>query len=460
MNVCFTNKFNARTLQKVRSSGGFFRIFSVFSRCKFVCGQTLAKRVVDKLGKETILSGQVPGKNSVEQERSAISELIAKLRILKDGRAVSSEERAITGLLRGLKVWSPKKTTVIGIEYGSDSPEVAQMVVTEVIDAFKFEHARVNRTAGSYEFLREQALLLEKKLLEAQNAMRDAKNETGLVSIEGHKQLLQDELALLETQFINANSDLSGSRARLFSLEKATVLLPERQETEGVVVANDATSRMRDALYEVQLRERELATKYKEEHPMLKRAQEQSRQAQEIYDAQAMEREQTTTGMNPARQQLEVVVLTERANFESLQARCKSLNEQREAAVLRMQALNNDEVQLTELQRNVEHAESNFPNYAERMEISWLDQQLENERISNVNIIQPASFIEKPASPNRLLLLVLGLVFASCGSIGVMMLAEFAAPMVKSDQEYPEVFLPRSSLSTASSWFKESALHS
>lgn len=271
---------------------------------------------------------------------------------------------------------------------------------------------------------------------------------------------MHDELALLETQFINANSELSGSRARLLSLEKATVLLPERQETDGVVVANDATNRMRDALYEVQLRERELATKYKEEHPMLKRAQEQSRQAQEIYDAQAMEREQTTTGMNPARQQLEVVVLTERANFESLQARCKSLNEQREAAVLRMQALNNDEVQLTELQRNVEHAESNFRNYSERVEIARLDQQLENERISNVNIIQPASFIEKPASPNRLLLLVLGLVFASCGSIGVMMLAEFAAPMVKSDQEYPEVFLPRSSLSTASSWFKESALHS
>ncbi len=420
----------------------------------------LAERVVDKLGEEAILTGRPPDENSVKKQRSAFSELMAKLRVLKDGRAVSIKERAITSLLRGLKVWSPKKTTVIGIEYSSESPEVAQMVVTEVIDAFKSEHARVNRTEGSYEFLREQAELLEKKLLESQNAMRDAKNKTGLVSIEGHKQLLQDELSLLETQLINANSDLSGSRARLLSLERASTVLPERQETEGVIVADDATSRMREALYEVQLRERELATKYNEGHPTLKRAQEQSRQAQEIYDAQSREREQTTTGMNPARQQIELAVLTERANFESLQAKCDSLNEQRKAATLRMQALNTDEVQLAELQRKVEHAESNFRNYAERMEIARLDQQLENERISNVNTIQPASFIEKPASPNRLLLLSLGVVFATCGSIGVMMLAEFSSPRVKAEQEYPEVFLPRSPLSPASSWHEESALHS
>ncbi len=41
MNVCFANKFNARALQKVRSSGGFFCFFAVFSGCKSVYGQTL-----------------------------------------------------------------------------------------------------------------------------------------------------------------------------------------------------------------------------------------------------------------------------------------------------------------------------------------------------------------------------------------------------------------------------------
>jgi len=438
----------------VSTSGGITvnetREVEINSVLEILKSRDVAERVVNKLGEDTILSGQLPVTNSVKKEPSVISQVTSQLRILKDGREVSSKERAITGLLRGLKVWSPKKTTVIGIEYGSESPQVAQMVVIEVIDAFKSEHGRVNRTAGSYEFLAEQVLLLETKLLEAQNAMRDAKNKTGLVSVDGHRKLLQDEFAFLENQLISANSDLSGSQARLVSLEKATASLPERQETEGVTVANDATSRMREALYGVQLQELDLITKYQAAHPTVKKAKEQSRQAQEIYDAQAGEREQTTTGMNPARQQLEVAILTERANCESLKAKCESLDEKHEAAALRMQALNTEEVQLAELQRKVEHAESNFRNYSERMEIARLDQQLENERISNVNIIQPASFIEKPASPNRLLLLGLGLLFASCGSIGVMMLSEFAAPKVEDRQDYTEVFSPRSPLSTAS----------
>jgi polysaccharide biosynthesis protein PslE len=406
--------------------------------------RVLAERVVEKIGVETILSGELPG-SSPETKPSAISKLISLIRVYKDGREVSLKERATTALLRELKTWTPKKSTVIGIEYSCESPEVAQMVVNEVIDVFKSEHARIHQTQGSFEFLNEQSELLRERLREAQSAIRDAKNEIGLVSVEGQKQLLQDELSVLETALINANAELKGSRARLKSLEQSVQELPERQVTQGVVVANDATSRMREVLYEVELIEREIATKYTEKHPDFRKAQEKLREAQDIYNSEADEREDMTTGINPARQQLEVSLLAETANYESLLGRCASLTEQHEYVSERLKKHNTDEVTLTELQRTVDQAEANFKNYSERGEQARLDQQLENQRISNVNIIQPASFVEKPASPNRVLLLAFGLMFAFCGGIGVMLYSEYSGntPGIQSASTETSIALPQ-----------------
>ena len=428
----------------------------------------LAAVVVDKLGEETVLSGLPSDQVAEKSGPSILSELLSRIRVLKDGRAITRKERVITSLLRNLNVSSPKKSTVISIQYESDSPEIAQMVVDQVIDGFKTEHVRINRTSGSYEFLREQSQLFKDKLVTAQNSMRDSKNEMGLISIEGHRQTLQDELALLETQRINTKSELAASEAKLVSLQRAIGGLPERQQTEGVMVADDATSGMRDTLYQLQVRERELASKFKEGHPSLKMIQEQTRQAQDIYNSQASEREQTTTGIHPARQMLELTLLTETANFDSLKARFASLEEQYNTTTSRMQKLNADEVLLAELQRTVEHANSSFITYTEKLEQARLDQQLESQRISNVNIIQPASFIEKPAGPNRLLILALGIMFASCGSLGVMMFMDWAARPVFNGKDYHdhehhldnlERHSPRRSITRSSEQTSESSFY-
>jgi polysaccharide biosynthesis protein PslE len=434
------------------------REIEINSVLQILQSRELAKRVVETIGIETILSGQLSENHGEASKPSRWSELVKQIRILKDGREVSRYERAVTGLLRSLKVSSPRRTSVVHVQFDSDSPEVAQKVVDEVIETFKMEHARINRTAGSYEFLINQTQLLEKKLLEAQNEMRDLKNDTGLVSIEGHQRILQDELALLENQLVHAKSDLSGSKARVASLKESAAQLPERQEIEGVQVANDATSQMRDTLYQLQLRERELGAKYREDHPEYRVIAEQARNALAIYEMQATERDQKTVGLNSAKQQLEVALLVEKANHDSLQARCSTLQEQHATATRRMKSLNADEVRLTELQRNVEQAEVAFKTYASKTEQARLEQQLENQRISNINIIQPASFVEKPASPNRLLLLFLGLMFASCGCVGVAILCELVVPAKKRTIDRIEVRDIATSISASSSWHHDSAL--
>jgi polysaccharide biosynthesis protein PslE len=426
------------------------REIEINSVLQILQSRELAKSVVDKIGATTILTGFLPEHQPPASSPSRLGDLIAQLKVLKDGRAVSKDEKAITVLLRNLKVASPRRTTVVHVQYDSASPEVAQLVVGEVIDTFKKEHARINRTEGSYEFLTEQTSLLEHKLLDAQNEMLDSKNAAGLVNVDGHQKVLQDELSLLETQLIHAKSDLSGSLAKIQSLQAAVQKMPERQEIEGVQVANDATSQMRDTLYQLQLRERELQAKYRSDHPEYKAVAEQLRNALAIYEMQSPDRDQKTIGVNASRQQLEVLLLVELANRDSLQARCDSLQQQHEATARRIKSLNADEVRLAELRRKVEQAELAFTTYSVKTEQARLEQQLESQRISNINIIQPASFVEKPASPNRLLLLVLGLMFACCGGVGVAILAEFMTSPSPKTEEQKEAYKALSPASVVS----------
>jgi uncharacterized protein involved in exopolysaccharide biosynthesis len=402
------------------------REIEINSVLQILGSRELAERVVQKLGDDLILSGVLPSERQ-PSSFSPIDSLKSTLRVLLDGSEVSLHERAVTALLKGLKVTSPKKTSVVCIQYDSRSPEVAQMVVNEVIDAFKTEHLRINSTAGSYEFLAKQTQLLEEKLLAAQNELRDSKNRSGLVSINGHKQVLQDEFALLETQLINVRSDLSGSKARLKSLEMATDQLPERQETDQVQVAVDSKDKMREKLYDLQIKEREVTSKFSKDHPVHQAIAEQVREAQVLYDSQVPERGQKTTGINSARQQIDLARHMEKADHDSHEAKYSAMQTQYEAATQRMKDLNMDEVHLADLQRKVDQAEVAFKTYSEKMEQARLEQQLESQRISNINVIQAASFVEKPASPNRLLMLALGFVFASSGGIGIALLVEMLA---------------------------------
>ena len=47
------------------------------------------------------------------------------------------------------------------------------------------------------------------------------------------------------------------------------------------------------------------------------------------------------------------------------------------------------------------------------------------QQISNVNIVQPATFISRPVSPKKTIILLLGLFVATTGGIGVCIASEF-----------------------------------
>ncbi len=80
-------------------------------------------------------------------------------------------------------------------------------------------------------------------------------------------------------------------------------------------------------------------------------------------------------------------------------------------------------------------AEASYRAYAGNLEQARIDHALEANRISNVNIVQPPSLVEKPTRPKPLLVICLALVAWVGGSLGLAFGSEYLDHSLKTPHE-------------------------
>jgi Mrp family chromosome partitioning ATPase len=89
-----------------------------------------------------------------------------------------------------------------------------------------------------------------------------------------------------------------------------------------------------------------------------------------------------------------------------------------------LQTLNDQELELAQLDREVRLLEGKYAMHVEKLEQARVNDALSRERITNVKIAQPASLTHKPVAPKKPLLLAGTLMLALIGGIGSAFAAE------------------------------------
>jgi uncharacterized protein involved in exopolysaccharide biosynthesis len=322
---------------------------------------------------------------------------------------------------------------VITVNATAKSPELAQLIASKFVDIYLGAHAQMHRTAGSQAFFTEQTALLQKHLTEALAKLCTAKNELGIVSVETQRQLIKEETVEIENKLALSRAALAASRDKVDALRQRVTGLPQRlatDETQGF--PNAAADAMRQDLYQLEIREAELATRFGDKFPALAAVRAQIEAAKKPLGQEERKRTQQTTTVNLVHDQLHLNLLTEEANIASLNAETRSLDAQLAKMHERVRFLNEHESQISKLEQEVSLCKANYTTYSEKSEQSRIDAALQNERITNVNVIQPANLIAKPVSPKKLLLLAAGVIGGLALGIGVALFAEFFCSTVNS----------------------------
>ena len=372
--------------------------------------RSIFERVVDDLGPHTILGG---GSGSTD---------VAQARL--------DRERAIRELEDTVYTSHSRKSSVISVTARASSPELAQRILQSFLQSFNALYLEAYRTSGSYQFFVSQADLVRDELQSATDELSRAKNEIELISIEEQRRTIQSQMSDVQTQRLSAETALATSEATIVELRKLIDALPERLVTQTVAGFPDgADGQTRRQLYELEIRERELLTKFTEHHPLVKSVREQIAAARAILVQPGAAVEQQTLAVHPARQQLELQLLNEQAQAVSLRARVAALTTQQETIAGHLRNLNDREGRIDRLEHQVALLTASYQSYAEKREQARIDQALADSHITNVNVVQPPTLISRPVSPSKRLVVALGLFVAFAGAIGLAFAWEFVSQL-------------------------------
>ena len=377
--------------------------------------RTIMEQVVEKIGAGRILRGGVPepaseqkgaGSETQNGSSSFLSEVKSKLRSIDP---IPENETAVRALEKGFNISAPSKSSLISVEYKTKSPALAQEIVRAWVATYLQHNAKVHRTVGTYEFFRQQDEELRQQLELVHTEIRNAKDKGGFVTLEGQQKILESQLQNVRNEQQRAGAELVEAETRVASYEELLNGTLDKLTTEEVSgIASEAKNQMRGVLFQLQVVEKEYEAKYKEGHPKLTAIREQLANASKIVNAQESARKQYKQSANPIHQRIRENQVVDMALRDALTEKLNKLAEQQAQLVSDIQTLNGEEEQLVALERQATVLEERNKMHAVLLERARLNDVLDENQITSINVVQPASFEARPVTPNKRLCAMMG----------------------------------------------------
>ena len=180
----------------------------------------LAVQVAQAIGPKRLLApASVP-----DWFNRVVESLGLKQRVPPSATSASETDAARTVIL-GLKVLSTKGSNIIFVSYQNRNPEMATLVLQELLSRYFVKHLEVHRSAGAFDFVTQQTDQVRTRLNQTEDALRSLRDKTGIISIK-------DGSTVLTTQAAKTQEELSAAEAELAE-GKALVKQTDDNKSQG-----------------------------------------------------------------------------------------------------------------------------------------------------------------------------------------------------------------------------------
>lgn len=335
--------------------------------------------------------------------------------VLPDGftkeqyEAQEALELAVKRLDKALSIDGAKDSYTLTVSVRAFVPEMAQELCAAVVSEYRKVHVDAHSMEGSLQFFESEYALCEQRLADAESMLRDEKNRISLMTVTGKQELIHQEIRQLQADRIKAGTELAAAQGRDVEIAKKLEKIPDRLDLEKTAGGgNAATDAMRNQLFELEVLEKDLTSKYSADHPLVVQVRSKLGQAREIYNAQDSDRTLSKQAVNPIRQEMELDRLRNLSALEGWRAQMAEINDKLLLAEKKAAQLNSDELNINELERNVQLARNDVLTYGRKREEARLLKQLDVGNFSDISVPQPPMLVFKHVAPKRGLFLVLG----------------------------------------------------
>jgi uncharacterized protein involved in exopolysaccharide biosynthesis/Mrp family chromosome partitioning ATPase len=141
-----------------------------------------------------------------------VARAIGPKRLLPSAKAPTDNDAA-GSIISGLKVISNKGSNIILISYKNRNPEIATLVLQELLSRYFVKHLEVHRSAGAFDFVTQQTDQVRARLNQTEDALKSLREKTGIASLKEGSAALTNEAAKTQEQLNAAEADLAEQQA-------------------------------------------------------------------------------------------------------------------------------------------------------------------------------------------------------------------------------------------------------
>ena len=132
---------------------------------------------------------------------------------LKHPSAAPTESEAAGAISSGLKVISSKGSNIILVSYKNRNPEIATLVLQELLSRYFVKHLEVHRSAGAFDFVAQQTDQVRARLNQTEDALKSLKEKTGIASLKEGSAALTSEVARTQEALNTSEAELAEQKA-------------------------------------------------------------------------------------------------------------------------------------------------------------------------------------------------------------------------------------------------------
>ena len=347
-------------------------------------------------------------------------------KILGKGSGETNKYLAASILKKSLTVEVPPQSDILRIAFQHPNREIVKLVVDQLVTAYLRKHVEIHRSVGAFDdVLTQQTDQLRTQLAETEAALRKAKTNAGLLSIEDAKKAYTEEISKIREVLFNTQAELAERQAALEERKKLMPAPVEASTNQSDVAVPSAKieeyKSVSGRLESFRKREQELLSQYTEGNSMVQGIREKIASVEQVKTNLEAEYPKLTkiqlasSRPGPAARDLS----EEAAQITALQAKYKVLNSQLERLAADARTVNELEPAITELQRNKELEETKYRHFSSSLEQARFDEALSAGKMSNISVVQTPT---PPYRESRQLVKTLGLIVGA-GAFGGIALA-------------------------------------
>lgn len=342
------------------------------------------------------------------REESALGRILEPLWSAIGMNGGSSVDALVVELQRDVEIHANSRSNALWIRYETKEPKWATMVVDTLINRYLERRMEAFQSPQAVSFFEQQMKDAEQRLTDLERQIESVaagssitimRGPQGTDSLATQKTLAMDRLGELESALEAAEVELQEQDQQAALLRTRLESEPERVPSASRSNITAASEEIEVALAELRLRRDELLQDFKADSRYVRDIDKQIEMAEDrLQRANEAAEGVNRTESNPIFIQLKGDLMRVETALEGTRARVDLLRDQVRANRRELGTLNSSAFELDSLRRKAMAAEEDFLLYRKKYEEARISSAMDQERIINVTVAQPAMM---PLQPMR-----------------------------------------------------------